>query len=115
MIVSVVVVALFQTIPGKIILLFGGGNDLYIEFAKTFFRLYMMLMIGSSVTVPVISFLQAVVPIFGMFIMGYFFGIFGVVSTRAIADGVAFLLSVLLLVGKLHTFRLIPEECAENS
>lgn len=119
LIVSVIVVALFQAIPDKIILLFGGGgNDLYIEFSKISFRLYTILMIGSSVTVPVVSFLQAIgkggksallsmvrqaiVPILGMFVIGHFFGIFGVVSTRAIADGVALLLSVVLLVGELH-------------
>lgn len=120
-IVSAVVVTLFQTIPHRIILLFGGGgNDLYIEFAKTAFRLYTMFIIGSSVIVPVVSFLQAIgkggksaalsmmrqaiAPILGMLIMGHFFGIFGVVSARAIADGVAFLLSVVLLVGELHSF-----------
>lgn len=119
LIVSVVVVALFQAIPDKIILLFGGGgNDFYIEFSKISFRLYTILMIGSSVTVPVVSFLQAIgkggksallsmvrqaiVPILGMFVIGHFFGIFGVVSTRAIADGVALLLSFVLLVGELH-------------
>lgn len=131
LIVSVVVVALFQTIPDKIILLFGGGgNDLYIEFAKISFRLYTMLMIGSSVTVPVVSFLQAIgkggksallsivrqaiVPILGMFVIGNFFGIFGVVSARAIADGVAFLLSVLLLVGELHFINKMQESVKNN-
>jgi len=126
LIVSVIVVALFQAIPDKIILLFGGGgNDLYIEFAKTSFRLYTMFMIGSSVVVPVVSFLQAIgkggksallsmvrqaiVPILGMFIIGHFFGIFGVVSTRAIADGVAFLLSVALLLGELHSINKMQE------
>lgn len=108
--------------PRKIILLFGGGgNDLYVEFAKKSFRLYTMLLIGSSVTVPVVSFLQAIgkggksallsivrqaiVPILGMFIIGRFFGIFGVVSARAVADGVAFLLSVLLLAGELAFYQ----------
>lgn len=131
LIVSVVVVALFQTIPDKIILLFGGGgNDLYIEFAKISFRLYTMLMIGSSVTVPVVSFLQAIgkggksallsivrqaiVPILGMFVIGNFFGIFGVVSARAIADGVAFLLSVLLLVDELHFINKMQESVKNN-
>lgn len=129
--VSVVVFTLFQTIPDKIILLFGGGgNELYIEFAKTAFRLYTMLIIGSSVLVPVISFMQAIgkggksallsmmrqaiVPILGMFIMGRLFGIFGVVSARAIADGVAFLLSIVLLAGELRSFGKMPHEQLSN-
>lgn len=120
LIVSVVIFTLFQTIPDKIILLFGGGgNDLYIEFAKKAFRLYTMFIVGSSVIVPAITFLQAIgkggksaalsmmrqaiAPILGMFIMGRFFGIFGVVSARAIADGLAFLLSVALLAGELRS------------
>lgn len=132
LIVSMVVVALFQTIPDKIILLFGGGgNDLYVEFAKKSFRLYTMLLIGSSVTVPVVSFLQAIgkggksallsivrqaiVPILGMFIIGRFFGIFGVVSARAVADGVAFLLSVLLLAGELHFINKMQESVKNNA
>lgn len=127
LIVSAVVFTLFQTIPHKIILLFGGGgNDLYIEFAKTAFRLYTMLIIGSSITVPVVTFLQAIgkggksavlsmtrqaiVPILGMLIMGHLFGIFGVVSARAIADGVALLLSVALLVGELRSFGKTPQK-----
>lgn len=122
LIVSIVVVALFQLIPDKIILLFGGrGNEIYIEFAQTAFRFYTMLMIGSSVTVPVVTFLQAIgkggksavlsmtrqaiVPILGMLIMGHFFGIFGVVSTRAVADGLAFLLSVVFLVSEVRSFK----------
>lgn len=83
-------------------------------------------MIGSSVVVPVVSFLQAIgkggksallsmmrqaiVPILGMFIMGRLFGIFGVVTERAIADGLAFLLSVVLLVGELRSFGKTPQE-----
>lgn len=127
LIVSTVVFTLFQTIPHKIILLFGGGgNELYIEFAKTAFRLYTMFIIGSSVLVPVVTFLQAIgkggksaalsmmrqaiVPILGMFILGHLFGIFGVVSARAAADGLAFLLSIVLLVGELRSIGRIPQE-----
>lgn len=127
LIISTVVFTLFQTIPHKIILLFGGGgNDLYIEFAKTAFRLYTMFIIGSSVLVPVVTFLQAIgkggksaalsmmrqaiAPIMGMFILGHLFGIFGVVSARAAADGLAFLLSVVLLVGELHSIGRTSQE-----
>ena len=103
-------------------MLFGGrGNELYIEFAQTAFRFYTMLMIGSSVTVPVVTFLQAIgkggksavlsmtrqaiVPILGMLIMGHFFGVFGVVSARGIADGLAFLLAAIFLVTELRLFK----------
>lgn len=131
LLVSTVVFTLFQAIPHKIILLFGGGgNDLYIEFAKTAFRLYTMLIIGSSVLVPVISFMQAIgkggksavlsmvrqaiAPILGMVILGHSFGIFGVVSARAIADGLAFLLSIVLLVGELRLLGRKPQEQLGN-
>lgn len=85
-----------------------------------------MFIIGSSVLVPVVTFLQAIgkggksaalsmmrqaiVPILGMFILGHLFGIFGVVSARAAADGLAFLLSIVLLVGELRSIGRIPQE-----
>lgn len=53
---------------------------------------------------------QAIVPILGMFILGHLFGIFGVVSARAAADGLAFLLSIVLLVGELRSIGRIPQE-----
>ena len=42
LIISTVAFILFQTIPDKLIGLFGSGDELYIEFACMSFRIYLM-------------------------------------------------------------------------
>ena len=120
-IVSTVTFILFQTIPDKIILLFGGSSDpYYIEFAQLTFRIYMMLIIGNSIQMPTGIFLQAIgkggrssllslskqalFQIPGMLILGHAFGVVGVLAARPISDGLACLLAILLLVTELRSF-----------
>lgn len=120
LIISIVTFILFQTIPDKIILLFGNSADAnYIEFAKLSFRIYLFLVIGNSVQTPIGIFLQAIgksgkssflslskqviflVP--GMLLLGNLFGIEGVLLARPISDGLAFAISVVLLMVELRT------------
>lgn len=122
LIISAAAFVLFQAIPDKIILLFGGeGDSNYIEFAKTAFRMYTLLIIGTSVQTPIGIFLQAIgkggkssllslskqaiFPILGMLLMGNIFGLVGVISARPIADGLSFLLSIVLLVSELRSLK----------
>ena len=121
LIVSTFAFALFQTIPDKIILLFGGSGDYnYIEFAKIAFRIYTLLIIGVSVQTPVGIFLQAIgkggkssvlslskqaiFPVAGMLLLCPLIGVTGVLVARPISDGLAFILSLILLVTELRSF-----------
>lgn len=47
---------------------------------------------------------QALFPIPGMLLLGYVFGINGVLAARPVSDGLSFLLAVLLLVTALRSF-----------
>lgn len=131
LIISTAAFVLFQAIPDKIILLFGGeGDSKYIEFAKTAFRIYTLLIIGTSVQTPIGIFLQAIgkggkssllslskqaiFPILGMLLMGNIFGLVGVISARPIADGLSFLLSIVLLVSELRSFGRTTKEQLDN-
>ncbi len=131
LIISAAAFVLFQAIPDKIILLFGGeGDSNYIEFAKIAFRMYTLLIIGTSVQTPIGIFLQAIgkggkssllslskqaiFPILGMLLMGNIFGLVGVISARPIADGLSFLLSIVLLISELRSFGRTTKEQLDN-
>ena len=132
LIVSLVAFTLFETIPDKIIFLFGGNGDKnYIEFAKMAFRIYSLFIIGNSVQMPVVTFLQsigkggkssllslskqALFPIPGMLLLGHLFGIVGVLSARPVADGLAFLLAIMLLLTEIRLFGKYKEKSAALS
>lgn len=132
LIVSLAAFTLFEAIPDKIILLFGGNGDKnYIEFAKMAFRIYSLFIIGNSVQMPVVTFLQsigkggkssllslskqALFPIPGMLLLGYLFGIVGVLSARPVADGFAFLLAIILLLTEIRSFGKYKEKSAALS
>ncbi|MCM1060995.1 MAG: MATE family efflux transporter [Eubacterium sp.] len=121
LVISAAAFILFETIPDKIILLFGGnGGSDYIEFAKISFKIYSLFIIGNSVQMPIVTFLQsmgrggkssllslakqALFPIPGMLLLGRLFGIIGVLYARPVSDGLAFLLAVILLTAELRSF-----------
>lgn len=115
--VSSVALLLFQTIPDKLILLFGNGNDLYIEFACLSFRIYLLLVICNGIQIPSGIFFQAIgksgksailslsrqiiflIP--AMIILGRIFGVIGVLWAGPLADGLAFLLSTSFLITEM--------------
>ena len=59
-IVSTVAFILFQTIPDKLISIFGSGDELYMEFACLAFRTYLMLCICNGIQIPAGIFFQAI-------------------------------------------------------
>ena len=113
-IISTVAFILFQTIPDKLISIFGSGDDLYIEFACLAFRIYLMLCIVNGIQIPSGIFFQAIgkstksaiislsrqilflIP--AMLILGHFFGIVGLLHSAPVADGLAFIVSGILLL-----------------
>lgn len=113
-IITTIAFILFQTIPDKLILLFGQGDQYYMEFACLTFRIYLMLVICNGIQIPSGIFFQAIgkssrsailslsrqiaflLP--AMFILSHLFGLMGVLYAGAVADGMAFILSSILLL-----------------
>ena len=113
-IISTIAFILFQTIPDKLISIFGSGNELYMDFACVAFRTYLMLVICNGVQIPSGIFFQAIgksaksailslsrqilflIP--AMVIFGSMFGIIGVLYAGPFADGLAFIISGILII-----------------
>ena len=112
--VSTFAFILFQTIPDKLILIFGSGDALYMEFACLALRTYLLLVICNGIQIPTGIFFQAIgkgiksaiislsrqilflIPAF--FTLGYLFGIHGMLFAGPFADGLAFIIASTLLV-----------------
>lgn len=112
--VGLVAFILFQTIPEQLISIFGSGSKLYNEFACLTFRIMLLLTICNSVQIVSGIFFQAIgksgksaflslsrqilflIP--AMIIMSSIIGVKGVLYAGPIADGLAFIISVILLI-----------------
>lgn len=113
-VISTIAFILFQTIPDKLILIFGSGDENYIEFACIAFRTYLLLCVCNGVQIPSGIFFQAIgkgvksavlslsrqmlflIP--AMIILGNVFGIDGVLYAGPVADGIAFVLATTFLI-----------------
>lgn len=113
-VISTVAFILFQTIPDKLIAIFGSGDALYMEFACISFRTYLMLCICNGIQIPAGIFFQAIgksaksailslsrqilflIP--AMVILGKLFGLRGFLYAGPFADGLAFIIAGLLLI-----------------
>lgn len=113
-IISTIAFILFQTIPDKLISIFGSGNELYMDFACIAFRTYLMLVICNGVQIPSGIFFQAIgksaksailslsrqilflIP--AMVTFGSLFGLIGVLYAGPFADGLAFVISGILII-----------------
>lgn len=116
-IISTIAFILFQTIPDKLILIFGSGDENYMEFACLAFRTYLLLCIFNGVQIPSGIFFQAigkstksailslsrqiVILIPSMIILSHIFGIMGVLAAGPVADGLAFILAAILLAREI--------------
>ncbi|MCI9366461.1 MAG: MATE family efflux transporter [Clostridia bacterium] len=112
--VSVIAFILFQTIPEKLISIFGSGDELYNEFACLTFRVFLMLTIFNGIQISSGIFFQAIgKPVKSAFltlsrqilfftpsaiIFTKFFDVMGVLYAGPISDGLAFIISSCLLV-----------------
>ncbi len=112
--ISTIAFILFQTIPDKLISIFGSGDEMYMEFACMTFRTYLLLCICNGIQIPSGIFFQAIgksaisailslsrqivflIP--SMFILGHLFGLKGVLYSGPFADGLAFVLSAIMLI-----------------
>ena len=112
--VSLVAFILFQSIPEKLIGIFGSGDELYNEFACITFRTFLMLTIFNGIQISSGIFFQAIgKPTQSAFltlsrqilffspaaiILSKFFNIMGVLYAGPVADGLAFIIAATLLI-----------------
>ena len=129
LVISAIAFILFQTIPDKLILIFGSGDAKYMEFACLAFRTYLLLCICNGVQIPSGIFFQAigkstksailslsrqiVILIPAMIILSSIYGIIGVLSAGPVADGLAFVLAVILLVKETKSMKADGVETAK--
>lgn len=113
-IISTIAFILFQTIPDKLISIFGSGDEKYMKFACITFRTYLLLCICNGVQIPSGIFFQAIGKSFksailslsrqilflipAMITLSSMFGLMGVLYGGPVADGLAFVLAVILLI-----------------
>ena len=119
--ISTIAFILFQTIPDKLISIFGSGDENYIEFACIAFRTYLMLCIFNGIQIPSGIFFQAigksiisailsisrqiVILIPAMIILGKLFGISGLLYAGPAADGLAFILASIFLIKEIRNLK----------
>ena len=138
LVISTIAFILFQTIPDRLISIFGQGDSNYMEFACLAFRTYLLLCIANGVQIPSGIFFQAigkstksailslsrqiVILIPAMLILSSIFGVNGVLYAGPVADGLAFILAVTLLIiemkhlsaGKINNNK-VKEIATENT
>lgn len=129
-VISTIAFILFQTMPDKLILIFGSGDKNYIDFACLAFRIYLLLCICNGVQIPSGIFFQAIgkstksavlsisrqiaILIPAMMILSHFYGILGVLIAGPVADGLAFILAVVLLVREAKNLKTVNLENKER-
>lgn len=127
LVVSLLGFIAFQFFPRQVISLFGTGDQLYFEFAVKFMRIFLFMFLINGIQVISSNFFAAIgKAIKGVFlslsrqvlfliplilILPVFFGIDGILFAAPIADGLAFLVTVLLIRKELtHMKSLVSTE-----
>ena len=121
LVISTIAFILFQTIPDKLIAIFGSGDENYMEFACLAFRTYLFLCIFNGIQIPSGIFFQAIgksiksailslsrqilflIP--SMLIFSKMFGLMGVLYAGPFADGLAFVLAAVLLIKEVKKLK----------
>ncbi len=126
-IISTIALILFQTIPDKLISIFGSGDENYMEFACLAFRTYLVLTICNGIQMPIGIFFQAIgksiksailslsrqiaLLIPAMIILSSIYGIMGILYAGPVADAIAFIIAIILLSKEI---RFLKEQKIEN-
>ena len=136
--ISTVAFILFQTIPDKLIAIFGSGDSNSMEFACLTFRTYLLLCICNGIQIPSGIFFQSIgksiksaalslsrqivflIP--SMILLSSIFGLMGILYAGPLADGLAFAISSILLIievmhlskGKYKSETLIDDTSTDN-
>ena len=118
LVISCIAFLLFQIFPRQIISIFGEGSPEYYEFAIKYFRIYMFFTFVNNVQPTTSNFFSSIgKPAKGLFlaltrqiifllplivVLPLFLGIDGIMFAGPIADGCAFLVSVLFVRGEIR-------------
>ncbi len=112
-VVGIVAFALFQIFPRQITGIFGGGSELYFDFAEKYMRIYMMMVLVIGVQPLTTNYFTStgcvkqgiflsltrqglfLIPL--LIILPIPFGIDGALWSAPIADGITFVVSILLV------------------
>ena len=129
--VSCIAFILFQTIPDKLISIFGSGDELYNEFACLAFRVFLMLTLFNGIQIASGIFFQAIgKPAKSAFltlsrqilfftsaaiILSNIFGVMGVLYAGPVSDGLAFLVSATLLIFERRSLNKKEKEEVSNT
>ncbi|MBP3920274.1 MAG: MATE family efflux transporter [Bacilli bacterium] len=125
LIISLVAFILFQTIPDKLIMIFGNGNELYMEFACMSFRIFLMFVVFNGFQIPSGIFFQSIgkslkssilslsrqifLLIPAMLILGHLFKLNGVLFAGPVSDFIAFFIAVVLIVNEVRSMQPVGE------
>ena len=120
-VISTIAFILFQTIPDKLISIFGNGDEKYMDFACLAFRTFLLLCICNGVQIPSSIFFQAIgkssisavlslsrqiiLSIPAMIILSSIYGVVGVLYAGPVADGIAFLLVLVFLTREIKQMK----------
>ncbi len=128
--VSIIAFILFQTMPDKLISIFGSGDGLYIEFACMAFRRYLMLCLVYGIEFPAGIFFQAIgkstksavislsrqllflVPT--MIGLGYAFGIDGLLYSGPVADTIGTIICTILIIIEIKSLNKLSNKDEEH-
>ena len=128
--VSIIAFILFQTMPDKLISIFGSGDGLYIEFACMAFRRYLMLCLVYGIEFPAGIFFQAIgkstksavislsrqllflVPT--MIGLGYAFGIDGLLYSGPVADTIGTIICTILIIIEIKSLNKLSNKAEEH-
>ena len=129
--VSCIAFILFQTIPEKLISIFGSGDELYNEFACLAVRVFLMLTLFNGIQIASGIFFQAIgKPAKSAFltlsrqilfftsaaiILSNTFGVMGVLYAGPVSDGLAFLVSATLLIFERRSLNKKEKEEVSNT
>lgn len=129
--VSCIAFILFQTIPEKLISIFGSGDELYNEFACLAFRVFLMLTLFNGIQIASGIFFQAIgKPAKSAFltlsrqilfftsaaiILSNIFGVMGVLYAGPVSDVLAFLVSATLLIFERRSLNKKEKEEVSNT
>lgn len=123
-VVAVICFFIFQFAPMSVVLLFGAEEDLYNEFAVMCFRVFLMLCPLNGFQTVAAIYLQAVgkpvksaavtlsrqiiflIP--AAIILPKFMGVTGVLWSGPVADGLAFILSLTLIIYEMKKLKQVP-------
>lgn len=120
-VVGVVFFFAFQVFPLQIVYIFGGGDEIYMQFAKRYFRIFLMLTaingiepltagfftaIGKAWKGILISCCRQLITLLPLIvILPHFFGIDGVLYAGPIADAICFVVAILLIYRQMKWFQ----------